>query len=110
VTPKIPGHCTLCDAEVFDIVARPPSPWQVGKPHADAMRVTFFLFGGSTMDLTFCEACANALEPSQFPTIWNRVMLSWEAESPGHPGGAKAYVDDGIVGIQHIRHWTEVLA
>jgi hypothetical protein len=109
--PKISGACTKCDLEVFEVVERDEQrlPIKLGLPLDDAVRVTFRLMKGSAMDLTFCRHCAEGLDALDYPHLWNRVMTSWEAQSPGHPGGAKGHIDDGIVSIDRKQLWKEVV-
>ena len=82
MTRKKNGCCTLCDAEVCDSVTRWPGghPYAgdiraVGEWHDDAMKLTFILSGGSTIDLTFCEACGKSAE-SQLPAIWQKSLAA----------------------------------
>lgn len=110
--PKIAGSCTKCDKEVFEVVTRDPEtriPTKIGVPTDEAVRITFRLFGGSAMDLTFCLHCAEGIGPFDYPYLWNRVMHSWETQSPGHPGGAKGHSENGIAGLDRKQLWKEVV-
>lgn len=80
--PKTAGHCTLCDAEVFEILVKSSNgtPLRIGKPKDNAWIVTFVLSNGPRMDLTFCEQCLDDLNPGIYPAIWKKVMESWEKE------------------------------
>lgn len=109
--PKIAGACTKCDEIVFEVVERNEDriPTKLGPPLENAVRVTFRLMKGSAMDLTFCRHCAEGLDAMDYPHIWRRVMDSWEAQSPGHPGGAPGHADNGIVGLDRKQLWKEVV-
>lgn len=80
--PKKAGHCTLCDVQVFEIIAKSTDgvPLRIGKPFDNAWIVTFVLSDGPRMDLTFCEQCLEDLNPGIYPAIWRKVMESWERE------------------------------
>jgi hypothetical protein len=109
--PKVAGCCTKCDAEVFDVVTRDPEtrlPTKIGAAHDDAVRVTFILVSGSKMDLTFCQHCADGLEPADFAHIWRRVMLSWVNESSKDHPHVKSQTANGIVGLSHKQRWKGV--
>jgi hypothetical protein len=109
--PKLTGCCSRCDVEVFDVVTRDPEtrhPKRLGRAHEDAMRVSFLLVNGSRMDLTFCAACANELQPADYPALWTRVMVSWVAEGQQDNEWAKSQVNNGIVGLLHQQPWREV--
>lgn len=109
MTPKLFGCCSKCDVEVFDIVERKENrePNRAGAPHDDAVRLTFILVDGTRMDLTFCKPCADTLSEYDYAYLWQRVMLSWAAESPGHPH-QKSQVDNGIMALSHRQPWKEV--
>ena len=108
---KRPGCCTLCDAEVFEVVRRNPetrAPIQVGRPLETAMRVTFLLQSGSQMDLTFCRACTDKLAPHDYAGIWKRVLASWIAESgKDHPGVAEQKAN-ALLTVFRIKRWADV--
>ena len=86
MNPKKLGCCTVCDKEIYEISLRytqPPLerfPRKLGIPKEDAWKVEFILRDGSTMSLSFCEACKNNLTTGQFPSLWNRVLESWVFE------------------------------
>lgn len=84
---KIAGACTCCDAMCFEVMSRneaherrPGEPKRLGKPNDDATRITFLLFDGTKTNLTFCGACATALNPDKYLEIWRKVMRSWLRE------------------------------
>lgn len=112
MSPKLIGCCTCCDREVFDVARRDADrrPIETGAAHEDAMRVKFVLVDGKTMDLTFCEPCASSLTSAQFPHIWQRVMVSWIAESGADHPTVKGNASNGILGIFAMKHWKEVLS
>ena len=80
--PKKAGHCTLCDVQVFEIPVKNQDgvPLRIGAPYDNAWIVTFVLSSGPRMDLTFCEQCLDDLNPGIYPSIWRKVMESWELE------------------------------
>lgn len=104
MNPKVAGLCSKCDAEVYEVRQRDPRtglPQRLGAPMPNAHRVTFLLMNGSQMDLTFCHDCVTALEPTQFPWLWQRVMVSWAAEHRSE--WAKTQLNNGIVGLLGMR-------
>lgn len=110
MSPKILGSCSKCDAEVFEVAKRDPEtrvPIQLGPCRDDAMRATFLLLDGSSMDLTFCKNCSDTLLPHDYRFLWQRVMLSWETETPGHPN-QKQHADNGILALRHVQPWKDI--
>ena len=108
--PKVAGCCSKCDAEVFDVKRRDPAtqmPLQLGPAHENAVRVTFVLMNGSTMDITFCADCADGLTPSDYAPLWGRVMAAW-AKQQADSAWAKSQVDNGIAGMLRKQLWREV--
>lgn len=111
MNPKLTGCCTKCDVEVFDVVARDPKtriPVQLGAPLENAVRATFILLDGSRMDLTFCESCSAGLEPSEFPWLWKRVLVSWIAESGASHPCVKEQATNAILARTYSKPWREV--
>lgn len=57
---KRPGHCTLCETPVREIVSKHTKgklkgePIQFGPWKENAWRVTYLMSDGSTADITFC--------------------------------------------------------
>lgn len=89
------GACTLCDEDVFDCRARWESAENlkaparaylagqmksVGAPKAGATRVTFLLASGEIADMTFCDACAEALSEDDYGELWAIAVRSWAQE------------------------------
>lgn len=107
MTPKLAGACSKCDVDVFKIVEHEPKPRKLGPPFENAMRATFQLVDGTKMDLTFCKDCVDSLQPHDFPFLWQRVMLTWETETPGHQN-QKTHADNGILGLAHVVPWKDV--
>ena len=107
MTPKIPGACTKCSEDVFDVLTDTPLPRRLGRPHDDAIRATFVLASGSQMDLTFCQNCMDTLTTQDYPWIWRRVQLSWETESPGHQN-QKDQANNAIMALMHSMPWKDV--
>jgi hypothetical protein len=102
------GCCSQCGQEVFEISRRNPdtgAPINVGAPLGNAMKATFVLFNGSQMDLTMCESCVDALEPSHFAGLWRKVMDAWIAQSGADHPWPRSQVDNGIVGLLYARPW-----
>lgn len=109
--PKAPGLCTKCDAEVFEILKRDPEtrvPISVGAAHDDAVRVSVLLKTGSIMDLTFCAECAAALTPADLAEIWQRVMISWIAQSGAEHPFVKTQTDNAILGVYRKQLWKDI--
>lgn len=109
MTPKLSGCCTKCDTQVYDVVSHNEKgePIRIGGPSDDAVRVNFRLVNGSSMDLTFCRDCAAGLQPHDYPFLWQRVMLSWEVSTPGHPN-QKEQSNNGILALNYAQPWKEV--
>lgn len=87
VSPKITGHCSLCDKRVFDVLSvfeaheiYPGEPKQIGAPTNEAVRMTFLLWDGCKMQLTFCADCADRLTTENYGYLWQRVVVSWVRE------------------------------
>lgn len=81
---KRPGHCTLCETPVREIVAKHTTgplkgePSQLGEWKDNAYRVSYLLSDGSIADITFCENCLDG----DFGEIWAAVKdrFMWEEE------------------------------
>ncbi len=88
---KIAGCCTICDAPVLEAKG-----W-----HDDASRITFGLCDGATADMTFCGACATALDSERYNDIWRKVMRSWLREigdrAPAHQNWLPAQFSNGLL-------------
>lgn len=86
---KRPGHCTLCDEPVREIVRKHTKgkkkgePVQLGKWLDNAYRVSFLLSDGSVADMTFCKACLDNGMDNLHTEIWGRVKerFLWEEEN-----------------------------
>lgn len=70
------GHCTLCDQQVFNIIATFPTghplagrPRRLGKPMDNAVRLHLLLTGGTTVPVTLCDTCEPDLKK-----IWRRCL------------------------------------
>lgn len=111
MNPKFIGCCSKCDKEVFKVERRNPetrAPVTVSTPYEDAERLTFVLVDGTRMDLTFCTACADSLQPGEFPFLWQRVMASWVAESGADHPWLKSQRDNGILGFIARKRFKEI--
>ncbi len=113
MTPKLIGCCSSdgCDKEVFEIVRRDSTasqPLKVGPATEDAVRATFLLVDGSKMDLTFCRECADKLEPTVFPMLWQRCMLSWIKQSGVKHTWVAEQRKNGIMGLLRTQPWGHV--
>ncbi len=82
-SPKKAGLCSLCDAEVFEVVTFWPdnSPRQLGRPLPGARRDTLLMTDGSQATFTFCDECHPT--PENLPRLWARarVALSLEGQN-----------------------------
>ncbi len=119
---KIMGCCSQCDAPCFEIMQvheaherLPGEPKRIGPPNEDAMRLTFLLFDGTKMDLTFCAACAESLSPPHFTELWRKVLRSWARELSEKPPGErmlawyKPQFSSGLLCELGRKKWTEVI-
>lgn len=95
------GCCTLCDAEVHEIIDRHPAghpyeglPRRLGPPLKNIRRVRFALADGTICDITFCSECE--ITPERMPEIWRRVLE------------ATAYEESNKVAIRSTDHQTRV--
>lgn len=112
---KITGSCTACDAKCFDIMQvfephekHPGEPKQIGQPFPDAMRVTFLLYDGTQMALTFCENCADVPRET-YPELWRKVIRSWQRELAGkEPDWFLKQVRNGLLRSAVKEHWKAV--
>lgn len=93
---KISGHCTLCEARCFDVLAvyeaherLPGEPKQLGPPVEGAVRVTFMLIDGTKTALTFCAECAKHLPNDLYLQIWRKNIRSWLRELAEKPEGER---------------------
>lgn len=84
---KQPGLCTVCQKEVYEIVARYSNDHplaketkQVGKPLETARRVQFVLTNGSRIDVTLCENCVEDIDSKTMKTIWKQIKKAWLRE------------------------------
>ena len=84
---KQAGCCSICDKEVFEIVSWLPNdhPFagrvaKVGKPLADAVRVSLLVNTGEQVSATLCEECAATIT-EKFAVLWDRVIQGWEFET-----------------------------
>lgn len=84
---KISGACSTCDAMCFEVLARndeherrPGEPKRLGAANDDAIGVSFLLYDGSNCRLTFCGACATALNLEQYTELWRKCLRSWIRE------------------------------
>jgi len=84
---KKTGCCTLCDAEVYEIISYFPDgpllgfPRKIGKALPNAYTVDYILTEGSIASLTCCESCrADMINEAFFPAIWAKVMRSFMFE------------------------------
>lgn len=127
--------CSSCDAELWDALTRfeAPHPFEdqirkAGAVHEDAMRVTFVLTDGSNANMSMCRACADALQPSDLPKLWRRVMAAFAYEREhyeelsGHQQEPtpeqKAAVERDLaklretvpLGVLHAEPWSAVMA
>lgn len=81
---KIGGCCSLCDEPCFDITAvweegstRAGEPKSLGEPHQGATRIAFLLLSGGYTDMTFCRACAEALNPEHYTRLWRKNLSGY---------------------------------
>lgn len=84
---KIAGHCTICDAPCFEIIAvyeaherLPGEPKTVGPPLDGATRISYMLMDGTKTMLTFCAGCTVTVSSAQYVDIWRKVIRSWTRE------------------------------
>ena len=71
---KRPGHCTLCDAPVFEMVNDRPTI-----PTEDAWRVNFLLSDDTNADITFCEKCLSNLQ-NKLDKVWEICLERFDYE------------------------------
>lgn len=80
---------------------RPGEPKRLGAPNDDAVRIAYGLYDGSRADLTFCGACAEALNPDQYNDLWRKIMRSWLREigneTEKHVGWFPAQYANGLL-------------
>jgi hypothetical protein len=109
---KIPGCCSICDQEVFEILEKKDGiPTRVGQPKDEAQRVTFLLSGGEHMDLTFCAQCASVMNEEDYPELWKKVLRSWEHELKGkEPAWFLEMKDKSIQSEVETNNWKKVIA
>ena len=124
------GCCICCAKAVFESITTWVSPHplagemrKVGKPAADAVRLTLLLMDGSTVTMTVCEDC----ETSNLPlaVMWSRAMVrtQWENENRACMGVGglndrqKAIVDETMMklvfnpplGVLGRSKWEDIL-
>ena len=83
--PRLPGCCLCCDRDCMEHVYPDYHPKAgldcgIGPMRDDACQVEFFLSDGSMTPITFCMDCADAMTPSDYPAIMQRVRVSWDQE------------------------------
>jgi hypothetical protein len=98
---KLPGRCSSCGTEVFEIttgVAGGPGERReiIGHPLENAHRATFLLLGGSLMDLTFCESCLPHADDN-LDQLWANVIESWLAEGAIPANDLDAALHDNFI-------------
>ena len=76
---KKTGCCTLCDAEVYEVIDRHPAghpyegnPRTLGPALKNMRKLTFALADGTTCQMTFCTECKPT--PENMPDIWKKVL------------------------------------
>lgn len=112
---KIAGGCTLCNARCFEVMQvfedherTPGEPKRLGKPDDDAKRISFLLYDGTQMNLTFCAECDP--QPEQFTEIWRKVMRSWQREvGNAMPEWLYKQFGNGILRAAKVTPWKEVM-
>ena len=83
---KRPGHCTLCEDPVFEILQeRDGEPIKVGQPLENAWRVSFRLSDGTIGDITFCAGCLDAI-PNSLDEIWAKCLERFDFEETRRVG------------------------
>lgn len=119
---KIMGHCTLCDARCFDVLAvyeaherLPGEPKAIGAPMEGAMRITFMLVDGTKTALTFCANCAESLPSALYLELWRKNIRSWMRElsekpvSERNPEWFEKQFSNGILCEMGRQQWTELV-
>lgn len=127
---KIAGQCTLCDDPCFAVETTHPEghpyagqPNRLGAVTPDAMRLTFALTDGSSVDLTFCEGCSEKANDN-LPEIWQRCLAAQAYEIDNIENITKAkrtatelYQVRALnmklahiipLGVLYSRRWTEI--
>lgn len=106
---KRPGHCTLCEKQIFESVDPPI-------PNSDAWRVRFLLSDETFADITFCEKCLPRLSRNK-KKIWGIVMERFDYDETKRDKPAKPEVEKmlGHIREQHLvkelsrARWSELL-
>ena len=114
--PKVIGSCTLCDKPCFEVLQvfeshemNPGEPKRLGYPNEHARAITFRLFDGTHIRLTFCESCAENLTGDKFHSLWERVIRSWCRELDGdHPEWFDKQLSNGILYAINTQKWREL--
>lgn len=105
---KIPGCCTWCDAEVFEVLQRNPetrAPIRIGAPLDTAYRVHYRVSDGSMCSLAFCENCVTNHQYGRLGEVWEKCQRSQRHYSlPGHPDVAD-FAGKTLLGVDCVQKW-----
>lgn len=105
--PKVPGACTLCDAECREVLRIDPQsrkPLQFGRPLPGSRMLSLRMLDGSFSDHTICARCTP--KPQDLPQLWERqVMLFLETCQGRHfmDGTAERFARNIPIGILEVR-------
>lgn len=85
---KRPGHCTLCETPVREIVSKHTKgklkgePIQFGPWLENAWRISYLMSDGAIADITFCENCLDITDGSfdEIRETYTERFL-WEEEN-----------------------------
>lgn len=78
------GACTLCDREVFEVIARHKEgevagwPARLGSPFPEARRATLLFASGTTGEVTLCGECQ--ITPETLPQVHHQIRRLWAFE------------------------------
>ena len=128
------GCCSVCDAEVFEVVQRwprdhrylPGEPRTLGRPLPGARRATLVLtWSGHICNMTLCGDCN--LDEKNIPAIWQktlrtmarerqddyRVSINTKPLKPGREANTvwdvhRIMAADVPLGVLAIENWSEV--
>lgn len=64
-----------CDEECHEQIGSGFGPMK-----ESAQQIEFLLSDGSLCHISFCNACAKSLRPTDYEAVMNRAILSWEEE------------------------------
>jgi len=86
---KRPGHCTLCETPVREIVSKHTKgklngePIKLGPWLENAWRVSYLMSDGAIADITFCKDCCEVLCDENFDEIRETYTerFLWEEEN-----------------------------